>query len=495
MSGGSDAGCFLFSDVRYFKEVSMRTKIVATIGPASCSRETLGQLAEAGVSVFRLNFSHGDPDFFRKVISNIREIEKECGRPLTIMQDLPGPKIRIGVLPEGKIIIQRGDRLTLGRERREKEEFPFIPFDHPRILASLVPGDTLVLADGGLQFRVEEKLEDERFAMVAMEGGSISSRKGLALPGKAIALPAITDQDREKLALGMELGVDAVAISFVQTVDDIHQIKALLHSYGRDDIPVVAKLERQNAAVDNLDAIVEATDIVMVARGDLGVECSMPELPALQKHIIHTCNRAGKPVIVATQMLLSMVNTPMPTRAEVTDVANAVLDGADCVMLSDETAAGNYPVEAVSYMRKITDEAEKYLLATRRLEPPKDEMDTSRFLAYTACLLAKATDACAIVAHSVSGGAARMLAECRPSQTVYALTHNSVVEHALNFVWGVQPYFLPTGDSSISHLRRVQNFIATSTKFPLGKDVVITAGEYAPGEQTRRTNLVKIYHK
>lgn len=473
----------------------MRTKIVATVGPASCDREKLAQLADAGVSVFRLNFSHGDPDFFREVVSNIREIEKECGRPLTIMQDLPGPKIRIGILPEGRIELHRGDKLTLGRERREKEDLPFIPFDHPRILSALVPGDTLVLADGGLRFCIEEKVEDERFIMVAQEGGAISSRKGLALPGKSLALPAITDQDREKLALGMELGVDAVAISFVQTVEDVHQIKALLHSYGRDDIPVVAKLERQNAAVENLDAIVTATDIVMVARGDLGVECPMPELPALQKHIIHTCNRAGKPVIVATQMLLSMVNTPVPTRAEVTDVANAVLDGADCVMLSDETAAGNYPIEAVRYMRKITDEAENYMLATRKLEPPRDESDTSRFLAYTACLLAKTEDACAIVAHSVTGGAARMLAECRPSQTIYALTSNSMVEHALNFVWGVQPYCIPVNDSSISHLRRVQNFIATSNKFPMGKDVVITAGEYAPGEMRRRTNLVKIYHK
>ena len=473
----------------------MRTKIVATVGPATCEREKLAQLAEEGVSVFRLNFSHGDPDFFRGVVANIRDIEKECGRPLSIMQDLPGPKIRIGILPEGRIELRRGDRLVLGRERREQEELPFIPFDHPRILAALVPGDTLVLADGGMSFRIEEKVEDERFIMSAQESGAISSRKGLALPGKSLALPAITDQDREKLALGMELGVDAVAISFVQTVEDVHQIKALLHSYGRDDIPVVAKLERQNAAVDNLDKIVAATDIVMVARGDLGVECPMPELPALQQHIIHTCNRAGKPVIVATQMLLSMVNTPVPTRAEVTDVANAVLDGADCVMLSDETAAGNYPIEAVRYMRRITDEAEKYMLATAKLEAPKDATDTSRFLAYTACLLARTENACAIVAHSVTGGAARMLAECRPAQTIYALTSNTVVEHALNFVWGVQPYFIPVGDSSISHLRRVQNFIATSSKFPLGQDVVITAGEYAPGEQKRRTNLVKIYHK
>ena len=473
----------------------MRTKIVATIGPATCSPEKIAQLAEVGVSVFRLNFSHGDPEFFRKVITAIREVEKQVGRPLTIMQDLPGPKIRIGLLPEGKFVLTQGDKLTLGRERKEKEELPFIPFDHPTILAALTEGDVMVLADGGLRFRIDEKVENERFIMTALDNGTISSRKGLTLPGKSIALPAITDSDRERLAVGMELGVDAVAISFVQTVQDVHDIKALLRSYGRGDLPVVAKLERQNAAIDNLEEIVDAADVIMVARGDLGVECPMPSLPALQKHIIHTCNRYGKPVIVATQMLMSMVNAPIPTRAEVTDVANAVLDGADCVMLSDETAAGNYPVEAVQYMRKITDEAENYLLARSGLVAPKDEKDTSRFLAYTACLLANSVSARSIVAHSVSGGAARMLAECRPSQTIYALTHSSVVEHALNFVWGVQPFFLAPGDSSVSHLRRTQNFIASSNKFPIGEDVVITAGEYAPTDQSRRTNVVKIYHK
>ena len=473
----------------------MRTKIVATIGPATCSPEKIAQLAEAGVSVFRLNFSHGDPEFFRKVITAIREVEKQAGRPLTIMQDLPGPKIRIGLLPEGKFVLTQGDRLTLARERKEQEELPFIPFDHPTILAALTEGDVMVLADGGLRFRIDEKVENERFIMTALDNGTISSRKGLTLPGKSIALPAITDSDRERLAVGMELGVDAVAISFVQTVQDVHDIKALLRSYGRGDLPVVAKLERQNAAIDNLEEIVDAADVIMVARGDLGVECPMPSLPALQKHIIHTCNRYGKPVIVATQMLMSMVNAPIPTRAEVTDVANAVLDGADCVMLSDETAAGNYPVEAVQYMRKITDEAENYLLARSGLVAPKDEKDTSRFLAYTACLLANSVSARSIVAHSVSGGAARMLAECRPSQTIYALTHSSVVEHALNFVWGVQPFFLAPGDSSVSHLRRTQNFIASSNKFPIGEDVVITAGEYAPTDQSRRTNVVKIYHK
>ena len=479
----------------YEEIYAMRTKIVATIGPASNKRETLLQLAEAGVSVFRLNFSHGDPDFFRDVITNIREIEKELGRSLTVMQDLPGPKIRVGLIPEGKLIITKGDTLLLGREKTGDDELPFIPFDHPQILDKLVPGDKLVVADGGLQFVVDKKLESGNFLLNALESGSISSRKGLALPGKSLALKAITEQDKEKLALGIELGIDAVAVSFVQTADDILNMKALLRSYGCGEIPVVAKLERQNAAIDNLEAIVDAADIIMVARGDLGVECPMEVLPALQKHIIHVCNSVGKPVIVATQMLLSMVNTPIPTRAEVTDVANAVLDGADCVMLSDETAAGNYPVEAVKYMRKITDEAEKYLLSDRKLRPPKDEADTSRFLAYTACLLAKTTEACAIVAHSVSGGAARMLAECRPQQTVYALTHNSIVEHALNFVWGVQPFFISTGDSSVPHLRRVQHFIATHDIFPMGKDVVITAGEYSPGERTRRTNLVKIYHK
>lgn len=470
----------------------MRTKIIATVGPATSSRDMLARLAEAGVAVFRLNFSHGDTPFFRQIVADIRSIEKERGEPLTILQDLPGPKIRIGMLPGNTLTVIKGNELILGAEAREGDSVPCLPFDNQQLLDDMTPGDRLVLADGGLQFRVRERLPDGRALIEALGNGIITSRKGLALPGKTVALPALTEKDRKNLAVGLELGVDAVAVSFVQNAEDIRQVKSLLRGAGRN-LPVVAKLERRNA-VENLDAILAETDMVMVARGDLGVECPLPELPALQKRIIRACNLASKPVIVATQMLLSMVNSPVPTRAETTDVANAVLDGADCVMLSEETAMGNYPVETVAYMRQITTEAESYLLETRELVEPEASSGPPEFLAYAACLLAEKTGARAIAAHSLSGASARLLASCRPAQTIHALTPDNGVLHALNFTWGVSPHVVDE-DPEVSHLRRVQRYIATTPEFPVGEDVVITAGEPSPGQPRRGTNLVKIYRK
>ncbi len=468
----------------------MRTKIVATLGPASQSIETIESLVTAGVRIFRLNFSHGDIDFFKSLVSNIRATEKKLHTPVTIMQDLSGPKIRIGMLPEGTLNVVENDILLLAPEASDKDDCPFLPFDNFPILDSLEVDDRLVLADGGLQFIVVEKVEDRKFKLKALGSGLITSKKGLALPGKAIALPAITEKDKADLKTGIELGVDAVALSFVQTADDVRQMRALLDGYGKK-LPIVSKLERQNA-VANLKEILEVTDVVMVARGDLGVECPLPELPGMQKRIIKACNEAGKPVIVATQMLLSMVNNPAPTRAETTDVANAVLDGADCVMLSEETAMGNYPVETVEYMRRITDEAEKVMLEQHELREPHGS--ASDFLAYAACLLASKAESKYIVAHSLSGSAARLLSACRPAQEVYALTPNSQTLHDLNFAWGVVPSYT-IDDPDITHLARAQHFIATSPVFEAGSDIVITAGQPSPSQPPRGTNLVKIYRK
>lgn len=470
----------------------MHTKIIATIGPASCSREMLARLADAGVSIFRLNFSHGDEAFFRQLVRDIRSIEAEGDRPLTIMQDLAGPKIRIGMLPGHTLNVTRGDLLLLGAEPLAGDTLPLLPFEHPQILEGLLEGDRLALADGGLQFLVREKKTDGRVLIEALGEGIVTSRKGLALPGKSIPLPALTEKDRADLAVGLELGVDAVAVSFVQSAEDIRQVKALLRSKG-SRLPVVAKLERQNA-VENLAAIIAETDMVMVARGDLGVECPLPALPAIQKRIIRACNQASKPVIVATQMLLSMVGSPAPTRAETTDVANAVLDGADCVMLSEETAMGSYPVETVAYMRQIAGEAEAYLQETRHLVEPEASSGPPEFLAYAACLLAEKTGAHALVAHSMSGASARLLSSCRPGQDIHALTPDRGVLHALNFSWGVLPHFV-VEDPDVGHLGRVQRFIATTPEFRVGEDVVITAGEPSPGHPRRGTNLVKIYRK
>ena len=448
----------------------MRTKIVATIGPASNSKEKLRQLVEAGVSVFRLNFSHGSAADFVRIINDIREVEKELDKPITIMQDLSGPKIRLGVVQEKTIQVTKGMQLLLGLSDQRTDEMPFLPFDHPEILETLEPGDRMVLADGGLQFTVQQSRPDGLVLLEANNSGIVTSRKGLAL------------------------GVDAVAISYVQTADDVREAKQLIAASGRR-VPVVVKLERQNA-VDNLDEILKETDVIMVARGDLGVECPLPLLPALQKRIIRACNAISKPVIVATQMMLSMVNSPAPTRAETTDVANAVLDGADCVMLSEETAMGNFPVETVQYMRKITDEAEKLLVNDRKLEEPAADKGIPEFLAYSACLLAEKAHAKAIVSHSLSGASARQVSCRRPPQDIYALTPDPVTIKALNFVWGVHPVFVADPASDPSHLSRAENFIHNCPDFLPNECAVITAGQLKGSTATPRgTNLVKLYWK
>jgi len=471
----------------------MRTKIVATIGPASNTKEKLKALAEAGVSVFRLNFSHGTASDFVNIINSIREIEHELDRPITIMQDLSGPKIRLGVVPEGSIQVSKGMGLLLGPSEKHVYEMAYLPFDHDVILESLEPGDRMVLADGGLQFIVRKRRDDGLVVLEAENEGIVTSRKGLALPGKTTKVRALTEKDIKDLDDGMKLGVDAVAVSYVQTADDVREAKALIAKSGRK-VPVVVKLERQSA-VDNLKEILRETDIVMVARGDLGVECPLPNLPTLQKHIISECNKACKPVIVATQMLLSMVNNPAPTRAETTDVANAVLDGADAVMMSEETAMGSFPVETVRYMRRITAEAEKLLLHKRKLEEPESDKGIPEFLAYSACLLADKAKAKAIVSHSQSGGSARQVSERRPPQHIYALTPDPASVKALNFVWGVRPVLVNQEDRRLTHLERAEKFIDRSVEFKPNDSVVITAGQIKDSDTPRGTNLVKIYWK
>lgn len=471
----------------------MKTKIIATIGPASDDCETLSRLISAGVRIFRLNFSHGDAASFVEIVRVLRGLEEAHETPITIMQDLCGPKIRIGTLPNNEAMhVNRGDSILLGRSdlRPNEGTTPFIPFDNDPILADLERGDRLVLADGTLQFRVVEKEADGLFRIEANNAGIVTSRKGLALPGKSIRVPALTAKDRKDLAEGLDLGVDAVALSYVQTPEDIRDAKAIIRAKGKN-IPVVAKLERRNA-VERLDAIIAEADVIMVARGDLGVECSLAELPAMQKRIIRACNKAAKPVIVATQMLLSMVSNPVPTRAETTDVANAVLDGADCVMLSEETAMGAFPVETVRYMWEIATQAEDFMA-----ERPKDallgEADTAEFLAYAACMLADKTKAKGIVAHTMSGHTARLLSMRKPVEPIYGITSEDSTLRYLNFSWGVEPCKLPVNNER--HLARSEKFIAESLRFAPGDDVIITASQVHGGVVVRGANLVKVYRK
>ncbi len=467
-----------------------KTKIIATLGPACGSEEKLSQLIDAGACIFRLNFSHGDAANFTAIIDTIRRLEMRHAVPITILQDLAGPKIRIGILKEGTLSFEKGGMAFLGPQRPDSLDIPFIPFDKHEILDGLEEGDRLALADGTLQFLVHAKAPGG-FIIEADNSGIVTSRKGLALPGKSVRLPALTEKDKRDLTDGMRLGVDAVALSYVQTPEDILEARAIIKSAGRN-IPICAKLERQNA-VDRLEEILAVTDIIMVARGDLGIECPLPQLPTMQKRIIAACNRASKPVIVATQMLLSMVNNPAPTRAETTDVANAVLDGADCVMLSEETAMGNYPVESVAFMANIASEAETLLMERMSRSGNIPTLKTPDFLSYSACLLADKDGAEAIVAHSMTGGAGRSLSAQRPQQPIFVLTPDHTVLRQLNFSWGVTPCLAE--ESMPGHLERAEFFIDSSPRFTPGDRVVITAGQPRYGEPPRGTNLVKIYTK
>jgi pyruvate kinase len=341
----------------------MRVKVVATLGPASMDYEKMKAMVGHGVRIFRLNFSHSDAGFFAPVVKMIRELENELDLPLTVMGDLCGPKIRIGEIENSPRQVFKGSvvRLGLPGENRGGTDQPFISLDMPELLKGLEPGMPVSLSDGMLQFRVVRTIAQDRlYELEAANSGILSSHKGIAFPGKFHPMPALTAKDRRDLHEGIDIGIDAVALSFVQSVEDVTDLKGEIARHGTW-IPVVSKLERKNA-LDDLDAILAASDAIMVARGDLGLECPLSELPVIQKRILRACRHAQKGSIVATQMLLSMVKNPIPTRAESTDVANAILDGADCVMLSEETAIGDYPVEAVRFISEIAHNAEDYYL-------------------------------------------------------------------------------------------------------------------------------------
>lgn len=472
----------------------MHTKIIATLGPATETEEAIAALVAAGASIFRLNFSHGGKEGFVKLVAIIRALEQKTGLNLTILQDLSGPKIRTCDIGLGTLEIAKGAEVLLGTPgQQEGRDEPFICLDQPALLRSINVGETVALSDGMLQFNVIAREGDLLVRLRAENAGIAPARKGIAFPGKTTPLAAFTAKDKEDLAIGLELGVDVVALSYVQKADDICHLKAEMKNMGRV-LPIIAKLERQSAIL-GLERILEESDGVMVARGDLGLECELAQLPSLQKRIINAANAAGKPVIVATQMLLSMVSSPMPTRAETTDVANAILDGADCIMLSEETAIGKYPDKAVGFMRKIATWAEEYYFEDEGAapKPPSDQEHPAKFLAYCACLLAQKTRSKALVTHSTSGSTARILAACRPKQAIYALSPDDRVRHFTNLSWGVTPVSPIAEDDN--HQERAERFVRESPLFVTGDVVVVTAGQPKRGQLQTQTNVVKVYEK
>jgi pyruvate kinase len=414
-----------------------RTKIVATIGPASRERPVLERMVRAGVNVLRLNFSHGTHEEHARVIEIAREIETRLGQPLALLQDLSGPKIRTGRVAGGEIELRAGARIAIATDLSVEGTPELISTTYDALPLDVVEGDRILLDDGNLSLRVVEALR-HRVECDVVDGGPLRSNKGMNLPGVKLSVPALTEKDRRDLEFGLEHGVDYVALSFVRQAADIEEIKALIHSLGHE-VPVIAKIEKPEA-VENLAAILEVTDGVMVARGDLGVELGTEEVPTVQKKIIAAANIAGRVVITATQMLESMIDKPRPTRAEASDVANAILDGTDAVMLSGESAVGRFPVQTVMTMARIADYTEKHAVGTAPDRAPRGPgTAVTRSLARVAVSVAAELECKMIVAFTESGLTATLTAGFRPRVPVVAVTGDDRVYHQLALWWGVVP--------------------------------------------------------
>ncbi len=452
-----------------------RTKIVATIGPATSSPEMLKAIIEAGATTLRLNFSHGSHADHHRSIRLIRQTAFELSKPVAILQDLQGPKIRLGKFENGSVVVEKGDRFTLtNRPVVGTQEISCVTYDY---LADEVPtGATILLDDGRVEMQVEEVNRDKGDLHCRVTvGGKLSNSKGVNFPGVYLSVKAMTDKDREDLMFGLDQGVDWVALSFVRNPQDVIEIKELISSTGKQ-VPVIAKIEKHEA-IEQMEAVLALCDGVMVARGDLGVELPAEDVPVLQKRLIATANRLGIPIITATQMLDSMVNNPRPTRAEVSDVANAILDGTDAVMLSNETAVGNYPVEAVATMARIAERIEQEIADNTNA---RQAVDTRRSIpnaiSQAVGQIAEQLGASAIMSLTQTGATARNVSKFRPHTPILAVTPHVNVARQLQLVWGVKPLLVLELPSTGQTFQAAINVALENNLLSEGDLVVMTAG-------------------
>ncbi|HUK08342.1 MAG TPA: pyruvate kinase [Stellaceae bacterium] len=460
-------------------------KIVATLGPATSTPERLSQLFAAGVDLFRLNFSHGTQEDHRRRLEALRELEGKVGRPIGVMADLQGPKLRLGTFQSGKITLKPGGKFRLDLDQVPgSEQRATLP--HPEIFAALEPGADLLLDDGNVRLRVD-RCDRKSAETTVIAGGDLSDRKGVNVPGVVLPLSSLTPKDRSDLAYALQIGVDWVALSFVQRPDDVAEARKLVG--GR--AAILVKLEKP-AAIGRLQEIVELSDAVMVARGDLGVEMPPEDVPPVQRQIVQSCRRAGKPVIIATQMLESMVRLPVPTRAEASDVATAIYEGADAVMLSAETATGAYPVEAVAIMDRIIRRVEsdpnfRVAMQGTQAEPEHTAPDA---ISAAARQVAHTIGAKAIVSYTTSGATALRAARERPEVPVIGLTSKLETARRLALVWGV--HSIHTSDvTNFTDMVEKACVIARSDGFAEpGARIVITAG--VPFGTPGATNVLRI---
>lgn len=452
-----------------------RAKIVATIGPSTSSVDRLRELVDAGMDVARLNFSFGDPPSHLQTIKDLRRVSGETGRPVAIMQDLQGPKVRIGQLAQDPTLLEPDETLVLttkpvlGTAELIQVDFPDLPRD-----AS--PGMRLLLDDGHIELKITKVMGSDIETQV-VRGGMLRPRKGVNFPGFRLSMPTLTTKDKQDLTFGLEHGVDIVAMSFVHDPQDLAKLREAIASLvpNRRNVPIIAKLERAEALAE-LDGILDVTDGVMVARGDLGVELSPARVPSLQKHIIRRANAKLRTVITATQMLESMVHSPRPTRAEASDVANAVFDGTDALMLSGETAIGDYPVEALRTMHEIILDAEAHAVdwGVQPGQPPTVSDDATA-TSLAARELAHDCDVVAIAVFTRSGRTARLMSKARPQVPILAFTPEKATYQQMSLLWGVLPLLVPMAHSVEEMIQRVQEVGVASRTVQAGDQVVIVA--------------------
>ncbi|MDJ0694082.1 MAG: pyruvate kinase [Mastigocoleus sp. MO_167.B18] len=457
------------------KDSLRRTKIVATIGPATSSPEVLRAIIEAGATTLRLNFSHGSHADHQRNIRTIRQTAFELNQPVAILQDLQGPKIRLGKFENGSIVLQKGDRFTLtNRPVVGTQEISCVTYDY---LAEEVPvGSKILLDDGKVEMLVEEINRDKGDLHCSVTvPGKLSNNKGVNFPGVYLSVKAMTDKDREDLIFGLDQGVDWVALSFVRNPQDMIEIKELISSTGKQ-VPVIAKIEKHEA-IEQMDAVLALCDGVMVARGDLGVELPAEDVPVLQKRLIATANRLGIPIITATQMLDSMVSNPRPTRAEVSDVANAILDGTDAVMLSNETAVGQFPVEAVATMARIAERIEQEEASNVNARQARDSRRSiPNAISQAVGQISEQLGAAAIMTLTQSGATARNVSKFRPKTPILAVTPHVNVARRLQLVWGVKPLLVLELPSAGQTFQAAINVALENQLACEGDLVVMTAG-------------------
>jgi pyruvate kinase len=463
-----------------------KTKIIATVGPASNTKEKLLELVKAGANVFRLNFSHGTHDQHLQVIKYIREINSETNYNVAILQDLQGPKIRTNDVENNGVELVEGSNIIITKEHclGTKDK---ISTSYQSLTTDVKPGDAILIDDGKIELKVLKTNNGEVTAMVVY-GGLLKSKKGINLPNTDVSEPSLTEKDRKDLFFGIENDVDWIALSFVRKAEDLVELKKIIADSGKD-IKVIAKIEKPEA-IKNIDTIIQETDAVMVARGDLGVELLMEEVPMLQKMIVKKCNAAGKPVIVATQMLESMIDNARPTRAEASDVANAIIDGADSVMLSAESASGHFPMLSVQSMTRICLSVEKDAEIIYNKHTEDDETTFSDSVISTACQLASQVKASAMIGLTQSGYTAYRIASHRPKSQILIVTPNKLLLTRLSLVWGVKVLYYDKFLSTDETIEGIKNMLVKEGYLKKGDVYVTTAG--MPFTSYQGTNTLKL---